>query len=248
MKKESSVYLEIEQQMKEKSKVSHDIWLLWIIFVLLIPFLCTILVKKPHEYVSDINNLPEPIQTEASWWTVITVYWEKIYIDFLAEYDIQWLVLAKKAYAEVLVGSYNKIVNKIWPRDFVLWRWALWKKENMDLMRWSEYGDRYVQPYIKEYTDEYFDWYNREFSGDYKHGNFWTIGLNFSNNHPVSGSPKIRRLLKKIKVWDVVRIKWYLVYIHPEHWTWYWWPSSLVRDDHWCEIIYVTDISWLKEK
>jgi hypothetical protein len=42
----------------------------------------------------------------------------------------------------------------------------------MDLMRRIEYGNRFVQPVIKEYSDEYFDWFNREFSGDYKHGNF----------------------------------------------------------------------------
>lgn len=240
------VYSEIRNQLKGKSKSRYDFLFLLVAVIFLIVFLCVFCVKKPYEYIPDINDLPEPIQIDATWWTVIIVNGEKVYIDFLAEYDIQWRVLARKPYSEVF--GKNKIVNKIGPRDFVLWWWALWKEENVDLMRWSEYGDRYVQPFIKEYTDEYFDWFDRVFSWDYRHGNFWTLGLNFSNNHPVSGDRKMRRLLKHIKVWDVVRIKWYLVYIHPEKWNWHWWPSSMVRDDHGCEIIYVTDITWLREK
>lgn len=246
MEKGNSIYYEIENQYKNKSKMRYDSIFLWVAIVLFIPILSFFLVIKPHEYVEDIDNLPEPMQTETSWWTVFTVNWEKIFVDFLAEYDIQWRVLAKKDYWELFAE--NKIVNKIWPKDIVLWWWILWKEENMDLMRWSEYGYRYVQPFIKEYTDKYFDWFDEIFSGDYRHGNFWTLGLNFSNNHPVSDNRKIRKLLKHVKVWDVVRIKWYLVYIYPESWNWWWWPSSLVRDDHGCEIIYVTDITWLREK
>ena len=69
-----------------------------------------------------------------------------------------------------------------------------------------------------------------------------------SNNHPIWSNLKINLLFKKVRVWDVIRLKWYLVYVHPERWWWSWWPSSMVRDDYGCEIIYVTDITWLKQK
>ena len=237
MGNENSIYYEIENQYKNKSKMRYDSVFLWIAIVLFIPILSFFLVIKPHEYVDDIDNLPEPLQTETSWWTTLNINWEKIFVNFLAEYDIQWRVLAKKPYSEVL-GD-NKVVNKIWPRDFVLWWWILWKEENMDKLEWYEYWDRYVQASVKY---ENFDWFKENFNSSR-----WNAGLYYSNNHPVSDNRKIRKLLKHVKVGDVIRIKWYLVYMISEKW-WNWWPSSMVRDDHGCEIIYVTDITWLREK
>lgn len=249
MVNKNSVYYEIKQQMKEKNKRHNDSWLLLIVIILILPIFLFFFAKKPYEYVSNLDNLPEPKQTPTTWWIVKSINWENVHIDFLAEYEIMWRVLAKKSYVEILAD--NKIINKIWPRDFTIWWWAFSKKENMDLMKRIEYGNRFVQPVIKEYSDKYFDWFNREFSGDYKHGDFWTLGINFSHNHTIWSDEKIRLLLKRIRVWDVIKIKWYLVYVHPEQWNWWRWPSSLTRTDSWdgaCEIIYITDIYWLKEK
>jgi len=242
----NSAYYEIKQQMKERNKRHNDSWLLLIVVILLLPFLSFFSVKKPYEYVSNINNLPEPIQISTTGWIVKNVNWENIYIDFLAEYEIKWRVLAKKSYVEILAD--NKIVNKISPKDFAIWWWPFSKKENMDLMRRIEDGNRTVRPVIKEYSEKYYNWFNREFSGDYKQGDFWTLGINFSHNHLIQSNQRIRSLLKRVRVGDVIKIKWYLVFVHPEQGNWWRWPSSMVRDDHGCEIIYVTDISWLKEK
>ena len=236
-----TTYLEIKNKFKKNSNKQYDKYLLPILLVILLSFVFHF-IKWPYEYISDINNLPEPVQTPASGWFEIIVNWEIIYIDLLAEYDIVWQVLAKKSYSEVFWN--NKIINKLWPRDFVLWRWELSKQENLDKFIWSEYIDRSVQPHIKR---EYANWFTKTF--------WWGIWsdpikfkTSFSNNHPISDSLRTRTLLKKVRVWDVIRIKWYLIYVHSKNGWRYRWPSSLVRDDHWCEIIYVTDIHRIKQK
>lgn len=242
MEYEDSVYLEIQNQMNKKSKMRSDYLLLWLIAILLIPFLCFFFVRKPHEYVSDINNLPEPTQIETSWWIVKVVNWQNIHIDFLAEYQVQGRVLAKKSYTELFAD--NEIVNKMWPRDFVLGWWVMWDEKNMDKFSRWEYGNRVVYGVIKR---DYYNRFTETFSWKWESDPV-TFRTSFSNNHPIWSTQKIRLLMKKIKVWDVIRFKWYLVYIYPEFWYWWWWPSSMVRDDHGCEIIYVTDIIWLREK
>ena len=66
MGNENSIYYEIENQYKNKSKMRYDSVFLWIAIVLFIPILSFFLVIKPHEYVDDIDDLPEPLQTETS--------------------------------------------------------------------------------------------------------------------------------------------------------------------------------------
>ena len=239
---ENTIYYELEKQFKDKSKKRYDHLLLWVIIILLIPFLCFLFVKKPHTYVSDINNLPEPVQVPAGWRAVKHINWETVYIEFLAQYEVQWRVLAKKSYAELFAD--NVVVNKMWPRDFVLWRWVMGREENMDKFNWWEYWNRVVYWVIKH---EYYDWFTETFSWN-RESDPILFRTSFSNNHPIWSTQKIRLLMQKIKVWDVIKMEWYLVYVHPQYGNWWWWPSSMVRDDHGCEIIYVTDISWLREK
>ena len=110
--------------------------------------------------------------------------------------------------------------------------------------------NRFIYIRVPYWNEDRFD---QEFGGDIRHGNLWTVITQFSNNHPIPANKKIRNLMKKIKEWDVVRLQWYLVYAHWEtkRWKYRRWPSSLVRDDwdpHSCEIIYVTDVTRLKEK
>ena len=234
----SMVSLEIDQEIKEMNKMHNDRWLLWVLAIVLMPLVCIFLVGKPHEYVEDINNLPEPIQVSTSGWVVKYINWDKIYIDFLAEYEIKWRVLAKRSYSETLGGANARTVNKLWPRDFAIWWSFMWDEQNMDKIVWNEFVNRAVQPHIKwEYISRFTEKWGRD-----------GIETKRSNNHPIWGNLRIRLLLKKIKVGDVIKMKWYLVYVHPEKWNWRWWPSSMVRDDNWCEIIYVTDIAWLREK
>jgi len=234
-----SIYSEIREEMKKDNKRRNDNRLLLLILILTSPFIVFYLVQKPYEYIPDLNNLPDPIQTTTKWWTTINVNWETVHIDYLAEYDIQWRVLAIREYWEIFAN--NKILNKIWPRDIVLWWGIMSDEQNMEKFIWSEFIDRMVQPHIKR---EYSTWLNENWGRDNLKGKW-------SNNHPIRSNQKIRLYLKKIKIWDVIRIKWYLVKVYPENGSRKRWPSSLVRDDSWdgaCEIIYVTEISRLKER
>jgi hypothetical protein len=217
---------------------------LLIIVILLIPQIFLFFIKKPYEYAQNLDNLSEPIQKSASWWTIMKVHWVDVKIDFLAEYDISWKVISVKDYA------WTDIEKWLGPRDFVLWWWKMSKQEIIDKFKWNDMRNRFIYIYVLPWNEDRFD---QEFDGDIRHGNLWTAITQFSNNHPIPANKRIRNLMKKIKEWDVVRLQWYLVYAQWETGNWeYWrWPSSLVRDDwdaHSCEIIYVTDITRLKEK
>jgi len=212
--------------------------------ILILPYIVLFLTKKTYEYVDDIDNLQEPIQTAASWWTTMYIHWVDVKIDFLASYDIRWKVISIRDYA------WTDIEKWLGPRDFVLWWWKMSKQEIIDKFKWNDLRNRFIYIYVPYWNEDRFD---QEFDGDIKHNNLWTAITQFSNNHLIPANKKIRTLVKKIKEWDVVRLKWYLVYAYWETNKWkYWrWPSSLVRDDwdaHSCEIIYVTDVVWLKEK
>ena len=201
------------------------------------------MTKKSYEYIDDIYNLPEPLQISTSWWTTMRVHWVDVQVDFLAEYDIKWKVISVKDYA------WTDIEKWLWPRDFTLWRWKLSNQEIIDKFHWNDMRNRFIYAYVPY---ENIDWFDKEFSWDIRHNNRWTLWTQFSNNHPIPSNKKIKRLMKKIKEWDVVRLQWYLVYVHFKTNNWLWqWRSSLSRDDRWgwaCEVIYVTDISRLKEK
>jgi len=246
------IYKELKSEFKSSSKNrwwstkkygKYKILLyVFILFLILFPEIVLFLIRKPYEYVDDINNLPEPTQTPASWGVTTQVFWEKVYIDFLAQYEVSWKIISVRDYI------WADAVRELWPRDFVIWWWKMWRQEYIDKFSWNDMKDRYIYYRIKPWNEERF---KNEFWWDFWKRQEWSLKeflVTFSNNHPIPANRKIRLLMKKIKEWDVVRMKWYLVYVHPEKWNRYRWPSSLVRDDFWCEIMYVTDISRLKEK
>lgn len=248
------IYQELKSELNKENNMKwkgfnkygkYKILIYWIVlFIVFLPQIILFLTKEPHEYIEDLDNLPEPIQTEASWWTTMKVHWVDVQIDFLAKYDIKWKVISTRDYA------WTDIEKWLWPRDFVLWWWKMSKQEFIDKIKWNDMRNRFIYIRVPYWNEDRFD---QEFSGDIRHGNLWTVITQFSNNHPIPANKKIRNLMKKIKEWDVVRLQWYLVYAHWEtkRWKYRRWPSSLVRDDwdpHSCEIIYVTDVTRLKEK
>lgn len=248
------IKIEIKRQFKERSKVHNNKPLIIIISICILPFLIFFLIPKPHEYIDDIDNLPDPLQTPADWWVTIEIAWGKVNIDFLAEYDIQWRVLATRNYNDSVMAS---IWNQISPRDFVLWWWPVMsQKKNIKKFKFIEYlANRTVRIYPKE---KYVDWFAESFGIDrpypYNPDNRIPFTITNSHNHLIRSNKKIKLQLKKVKIWDVIRIKWYLVKACVGNSCR--WPSSLVRDDIWydadwngsCEIIYVTDITWLKDR
>lgn len=245
------VYQELKADFKKENnnwgvkRGNYKFFLYWIIlFVLLIPQIVLFFTKKTYEYVDDLDNLPSPTQTPATWWTTLKVYWVDVKIDFLAKYDISWKIISLRDYA------WTDIEKGLGPRDFVIWRWKMWRQEYIDKFRRNDMKNRFIYAYLPE---ENIDWFNEEFSWDFRKDNWWTCRTSFSNNHLIPADKKIKVLLKKIKEWDFVRLQWYLVYAtrNTKGGNYRWGPSSLVRTDWWdhsCEIMYVTDVSRLKEK
>ena len=228
-----------------KKHGKYKFFLYWVILLIIfLPQIILFFTKKTYEYVPDLNSLPEPIQTEASWGVIMKVDWIDVYIDYLAKYDISWRIISIRDYI------WADVIRKLWPRDFTIGWWKLWRKDYIDKFNWNDMKDRRIYYRLKKWNESRF---KEEFWWDFKQPLPSSFLTSFSNNHPIPSNKRIKLLMKKIKEWDAIRLKWYLIYAH---WTAknnlqrHRWPSSLVRNDIWdgaCEIMYVTDITRLKE-
>lgn len=234
--KHDDIYNELKKDFendKSKNKVSVSSYV-FLLFILLIPLIVFLVKRKPYSFVSSFNNLPEPIEVPVSWSAMISVFWKKLTVDFFATYDINWKVIAVKDF-----DSMSDFSIKLSPRDFVLWWWFMWVQENIDKFIWNDWleNNMVVSAYIRSENKEWLDsiWWDSMFQKKY------------SNNRLIPSDKKTRLLLNKINEWDDVRIKWYLASVYLDDDSWHWWPSCISKNDKWCEIIYVTDVTWLKE-
>jgi hypothetical protein len=69
------------------------------------------------------------------------------------------------------------------------------------------------------------------------------IEISSANEHCIPATPEIKKALLKIKKYDLVTIKGYLVSAKKKNWSW---VSSLTRRDtgaNSCELIWVTEVS-----
>lgn len=217
---------------KSKNKVNLSTYIV-LLLILLIPLFVFIFTRKPYSFVSSFDNLPEPTQEPISWSAMLTVLGKNLMVDFLAEYDINWKVIAVKEF-----NSMSDFSIKISPKDIVLWWWFMWVQENIDRFEWDDsLDDMIVSPSVKAENKTRLNdiWGNSRFQTKY------------SNNRLIPSDKKIRSLLNKIDEWDEIRIKGYLAYVHLDDDSWQRWPSCMTIHGDWCEIIYVTDVTWLRE-
>ena len=241
------VYKELKSdfQKKQNGKKKFGIKEMLLIILLLMFFVPIIvfMFMKSYERIDSFDNISEPIQISTTWWTTMDVDWDIVNIDFLAEYDIKWRVLATAQYwdnvFERALGSAYLEDNIIRYKDVGIWWWFLTQDEYVKKFNWTSLS-RFLLPEPKSYEDWLYvkDRYSRE-----------DINSHMSHNHLIPANDHIKKLLRWIKKWDFIHIKWYLVRLHSNRW--YHLVSSLTRDDMWdwaCETIYVTDITRLKEK
>ena len=241
------VYKELKSdfQKKQNGKKKFGIKEMLLIILLLMFFVPIIvfMFMKSYERIDSFGNISDPIQIPTTWWTTMDVDWDIVNIDFLAEYDIKWRVLATAQYwdnvFERALGSAHLEDNIIRYKDVGIWRWFLTQDEYVKKFNWTSLS-RFLLPEPKSYEDRLYvkDRYSRE-----------DINSHMSHNHLIPANNHIKKLLRWIKKWDFIHIKWYLVRLHSNRW--YHLVSSLTRDDMWdwaCETIYVTDITRLKEK
>ncbi len=216
----------------EKERKTRNKIVVFLVILLFFYYAKHHLFLKHYEYINDFHNIDQPIQTPASGEIVKEVDGIPIDIQFVAKYQIDGVVISKYNYYDY------DYFNKFSPIDVgIAWGFLADEWKNA---KWENSPARFLL-----YRTKNVDWYHKR-GGDKEIGKF------FSNNHLIAADAQIEKEIKNIKREDYVRIEGYLAYV-----DWmgpdgkYTWHSSTKRDDYGdgaCEIIYVTKVSWLKEK
>ena len=185
---------------------------------------------REYEYIDSYYSIEEPIKEENYDNETITINEIDLNIEKLYEYELKGYVVSTFTYL-----PYN-LANKLSPKDItVVWD-DLVKKENLSKVKFVQSGDRFVISSVKDN-----DWYEKY--GDFTH--------KFSNNHLIPASKEARKQIRKIKKGDYIKIKGYLVRVKSINagYDFYWNTSTSLYDTGLsCELIYVEEVKWLKEK
>lgn len=226
---------------KRNSVLEFILKFLWIFFKLFLVYLILRLLlvgvirttNIGTENRINLNNIPAPVQTGTSGGTSKVINDGTANISYVANYVINGRVVDTQNY------SSSGIENKLAPKDVGLAWGFLSTDESQEKITWSSWGDRFLNWRVKDD-----DWYKSV-------GGKVAMTSNHSNNHLIPSSNEIERKIQTIKKGDYVQIEGYLVDIK---WTgsngrYFYWNTSTSRSDDGsgaCEIIYVTDITWLR--
>lgn len=206
-----------------------------IFFIILIIIFKENYIKKNIEYVNSLRNLPEPTQIRTSGNTTKIIYGTDVQINYIAKYSISGRVVDVQNYY-----GYN-IENKLSPKDIGM-SWGFFaNEENHKKVTWTSLGNRSLS------------WYSNDGNWISKMGGVSKISQFCSNNHLIPSDNKIKRLIDEIKEGDFIRIEGRLVKVNyrinsSNYVTWNTSTSRTDSGDGACEVIYVTDVTWLKEK
>ena len=221
---------EIKKLIQRENKVKRVIIFAFGI-VVCIAFLKNKLIFKPYEYIESFSNIPDPIQEDTNGKITKTIDNVDFDINYVAKYSISGLAVDVQKYFDFEYG-------KLSPVDVGI-SWGFLVDEN-DRISWLSKGTRFLNFQTKDTT-----WY-RSVGYD-------KINEHFSNNHLIPADKKIDKAIKNIKKGDFIKLEGYLVraYWQDQRGYHYRWESSTSRQDQGdgaCEIIYVTNVTWLKEK
>ncbi|MBR7172653.1 MAG: hypothetical protein IKD36_02545 [Clostridia bacterium] len=190
-------------------------------------------VKKDYETVASFSNMPEPVQIETTGGVTKSIDDYDITIDFKASYTLVGKVVETYYYFPY------KMINKLSRFDFG--------------MAWGAMSDDTYEDYISYKNNG-----NRFLTYKYKNslvdilGSKEAVVNSISNNHMIHANNRVLKLLRNVRVGDHIKIEGYLSYVsYKSDHSYGDWNSSLSRTDHGdgaCEIIYVTNITWLKSK
>jgi hypothetical protein len=187
-------------------------------------------IGREYEYIDDYYSIEEPIQTESEEETTLKIDEKELNVKLLYEYEINGYVTATFSYLPYTLD------NKVSPRDITIVWGELIKKDNLEHAKFFESGDRSVYAYFDEYLMEKYD----------------NLEQQFSHNHLIPSNKTIKKKIGKIRKGDYIRIKGYLAEVSYEKENIsYSRGTSTTRDDSGgtaCESIYVTEVTWLKEK
>ncbi len=173
-------------------------------------------------------GLKDPVQTEASGGTKMSLNGYDLQITYLYSYDITALVVHTKNY-----GS-NSIGDKLSPKDLAL-AWGAVAEHNRDIdFHWRQ-------------SNRWYYWRVNNVGDLVPVGGEAGVSLHSANNHIVPANSAIRNAVRRIKTGDVVHLNGYLVNIDGTKagggtFTWH---SSTSRTDTGsgaCEVFYVTGV------
>ncbi len=191
---------------------------------------------NPDDYqvVTSLTNIPAPIQHSTNGSAQKIIDGSVVDITYLASYVLQGRVVDIQTYVEY------DLEEKLAPLDFGIAWGFMAKDENVEKIKFSSYGNRFLS------------WNTADRTWLSSNGGWGNIGLYISNNHLIPANDEVKSLLKKVKTDDYVEITGYLVKVdaRTKNGGTFWWKSSTSRTDDGdgaCELIYVTGIKWLKE-
>ena len=242
------VYMnEVEKKIKKKKKELRNN-IIYISFFAI--FLCVIIIIVsnnisnkyiPDEslYVSyDLSKdlIPAPKQKMISNEKFnVEIRGVNLTVTKLATYDIIGKVEAIKEYntnmfANVLSLKGENVYDYISPIDLTLSWGQVAKKENSGHIYCDQYTtNTYRAVYIRADNDLINKYGEKE------------LYSQVSNNHIITLNKDLRKILTKVKQNDIVRVVGHLVYVQDSNGG-NWGPSSTVRTDTGCEIVWADDI------
>lgn len=216
-------------------KICFKITIFLMISFLLIWIYKTNNVTKNIEFVSSLRYIQKPTQIKTSGNVTKKINNSNVEINYVATYSISGRVIDVQNYYG------NDIINKLSPKDIGISWVFLANEENHRKLKWYSSGNRYL---VGNSSDSM--WLN-EIGGMNK------IVEYCSNNHIIPSDSKIKKIINAINEGDYIRIEGYLVnvYCKKSNGSYFNWNTSTSRTDTGngsCEIIYVTNIAWLKEE
>lgn len=239
---EYNYYNNNQNSSKPKRKLTKKQFILNIIAIVLAVLIISTLtiyftlfhITKNYKYVSSFDNLHEPIQIETTGGTVKYIDNLKATIEFKASYSISGRVA--DTYYYLPTNSINKLSNF----DIsILWG-KLSNHDYDECFKFKNTSQRRLDFY---YTQRVLD----EIGSDFR--------KYITNNHLIHDNDYVLKCLRNVKKGDYINIEGYLVYVSfsiidesKSGISYYPWNSSLSRydsGDGGCEIIYVTNVSWL---
>lgn len=187
-------------------------------------------MKKAFEDIDDFYNIPAPIQQSASGQVIKTVDDTDVEITFKHSYILAGRVVDVQPYLP------TKVQNKLSPIDIGVTWGFLARDEYHNTVNWSSVGNRFLT----------FKTNNPELTS-----NMNRVTQHLSNNHLIPATDDLEKQIKSIKEGDFIKIEGYLVNVYYDVGTngYFTWNSSTSRSDNGdgaCEVIYVTNLSWLQ--
>ena len=188
--------------------------------------------QREYEYVDSYNSIDAPIQNSYTGSTNMIVRNVNVDVEYVAYYEVSGRVVAKRDYLS------TDVKNDTARTDVALVWGKLATEDYLNHIDWTAPGNRFIYWQTND-----MNWFKRNTSNA-------EVISSFSNNHLVTADTNLLKGIRSIKDGDYVRIKGYLVNLYWNEDGENYWKTSTVRTDDGdgaCEVIYVTDIKWLKE-